>query len=205
MKRYAFSLFFLAAHILGFSLLLSVDNLTQVVFSQEAPETLIKPTKTIRVPAAVTRTMEDIHRAEQANPSPAVGFKLPFRPTMDYREYRAAKEAAERELPSRQPEVSPPVVPFVPFAPPTLKGVNVDGIEQSCDCSPPDTHGAAGRVFFVEVTNSEVYFFNKSDGSVASVSSLASLFGYYTKPLFDPRVVYDPMWQRFVITAVAFP
>jgi hypothetical protein len=35
--------------------------------------------------------------------------------------------------------------------------------------------------------------------------SLAVFFGYFTQTLFDPRVMYDSVWNRWVVTAEAFP
>ena len=33
--------------------------------------------------------------------------------------------------------------------------------------------------------------------------TLATFFGYAAEPLFDPRVVYDSTWNRWIVTAVA--
>jgi hypothetical protein len=35
--------------------------------------------------------------------------------------------------------------------------------------------------------------------------SLASFFNYFTQTLFDPRVVFDKVWRKWVVTAEAFP
>jgi len=42
-------------------------------------------------------------------------------------------------------------------------------------------------------------------GTLLKTNSLNGLFGYSAQPMFDPRVQYDEEWQRFVITAPAFP
>jgi hypothetical protein len=41
-------------------------------------------------------------------------------------------------------------------------------------------------------------------GTQTSDRTLNSLAGYATESLFDPRIIYDPAWNRFVITADAF-
>jgi len=70
---------------------------------------------------------------------------------------------------------------------------------------PPDTHGAAGLQEFVEVTNSHIDIFSKSDCTNLSSISLAAFFGYFTQGLFDPQAVYDSTWNRWIVTADAFP
>src|SRR5438552_15373340 len=35
--------------------------------------------------------------------------------------------------------------------------------------------------------------------------TLATFFSYTAETLFDPRVVYDQTWQRWIVTADAFP
>jgi hypothetical protein len=54
------------------------------------------------------------------------------------------------------------------------------------------------------VVNSEIEFIQTAGGP-RSFKSLASFMGYFTTTLFDPRVVYDRTWNRWVITADAFP
>src|SRR5262249_28246135 len=55
-----------------------------------------------------------------------------------------------------------------------------------------------------EVTNNHVACYD-SFGNVLQ-DTPASLFFFYTQQLFtDPRVVYDTIWNRWVVTEVAFP
>ncbi|MFD5795385.1 hypothetical protein ACFWIO_17945 [Streptomyces diastatochromogenes] len=80
-----------------------------------------------------------------------------------------------------------------------------EGLGLPCCLRPPDTHGAVSRGYFVEVTNGAgVGVYNKSDGSLLKNVSLASFFGYTAQEIFDPRVVYDKKWNRWVISAEAF-
>ncbi|MFH8771785.1 hypothetical protein [Streptomyces sp. NPDC017958] len=90
------------------------------------------------------------------------------------------------------------------LAPPPSQG-SFDGLGQPCCLMPPDTHGAVSNGYFVEVTNAGIGVFSKSDGSLIKNVSLAGFFGYDAQEIFDPRVVYDRTWNRWVISAEAFP
>jgi hypothetical protein len=149
---------------------------------------------------AVVRTLEDMQHDEATQgQAAAVVDVISFRPTMDAAEYLVAKAAAELDPMSVKPEAQGPS----PQAPPGLIS-NFNGASQA-GLIPPDTHGAVGLDHFVEVTNSQRTVLSKSTGAILSNVSLASFFGYFAQTLFDPRVVYDPMWNRWVIIADARP
>ncbi|MFJ9867307.1 hypothetical protein [Streptomyces sp. NPDC101165] len=81
-----------------------------------------------------------------------------------------------------------------------------EGLSQPCCLRPPDTTGAVGKSQFVETVNGAGFgVFSKSDGSLLKNVSFASFFGYSAQTIFDPRVVYDRTWNRWVISAEAFP
>ena len=132
-------------------------------------------------------------------PAPAA---IPFRPTISASAYNAAKQAAEAGY---SPLGRTPA-PFAPVraAPPSMVFKNFGGASQIDATRPPDTEGAAGATQFVETTNSQVNIYKKSDGSLAKSVTLASFFNYAAQALFDPRVVYDPVWKRWIVTADAF-
>src|SRR5919108_5534784 len=168
------------------------------VSTRDPARTLIKPTARITAAPAETRTAEEIDKAEAA--MRPLGFGLlapPFRPTMDAASYRAAKKAPAAARPA-SPSISEPA----PLGPPVLKGINFNGVAAgtSCqpflDCAPPDTHGAVGFNHFVEITNSRLSIYTKAGTLIKSVS-LNSFFGVpiTTTVLFDPRVVYDRIWN----------
>jgi hypothetical protein len=92
----------------------------------------------------------------------------------------------------------------LPRAPIALVGPNVPGATDVDGLIPPDTHGAVGLDHFVEVTNSHIDIFVRTNPSQRTSISLAAFFGYTTCVLFDPRAVYDSVWNRWVITADAF-
>jgi hypothetical protein len=160
-------------------------------------EATIAPALALKQPDAALRTPEQMAETSLA-PTPQT-LLAPFRPTMGTGAYLAAKAAVERSPATVRPEASQPL------APPTLK-LSFEGVNQGTAGGgfPPDTEGTTGINHFVEVTNSHVDVFLKSNGSRVKSVSLATFLGYFTKGLFDPRVVYDRTWNRWVITAEAF-
>lgn len=158
---------------------------------------------------AVSRTMDQMN-ADSSLPVPLLKpEQLPFRPTIDASEYQAYKDA-KSFAPSSRANVDSPAL----AAPATLKNVNCTGLVQN-GWVPPDTHGAVGNSHYLQVVNSEIRAYLKSDllgdvgGALCSPAALSTslnaFMGYFTQALFDPRAVYDPQWKRFVVTAVAFP
>jgi hypothetical protein len=72
--------------------------------------------------------------------------------------------------------------------------------------APPDPHGAAGLNHFVEATTGTgIGIYHKSNGALASNVSLNDFFRYQAQPIHHPRVVYDKVWHRFIILAIANP
>jgi hypothetical protein len=70
---------------------------------------------------------------------------------------------------------------------------------------PPDVAGAIGKAQFVSVSNN-VFEVRSRAGLLLKTNSLNGLCaGYSAQSMFDPRVQWDEAWQRWVITAVAFP
>jgi hypothetical protein len=168
------------------------------------------------------RTMEAMLQDMQDNLAPAQDALAqaeakPFMPTMpadQYEELKARLEAqglgaaadkridAEMEV-GVEEEVDVEAAAQA-LAPISLVGPNIPGATNVDGLIPPDTHGAIGRDHFVEVTNSHVDIFPRANPAMRTSISLASFFGYSTRVLFDPRVVFDPVWNRWVITADAF-
>lgn len=91
-----------------------------------------------------------------------------------------------------------------PLAPPTSAVLNFNGTSQTQSLRPPDTHGAVGASQFVEVTNSKFEVFNKLTGALQKSVTLNSFCGYTAQTIFDPRVVYDKIWNRWIVVAEAF-
>jgi hypothetical protein len=153
------------------------------------------------------RTVEEMQAADLTAPqfsAPTHPFNMP---TISASQLEALKAQGESlQAPGGKPGVSPEVPgPAVPGV--TL--INCIGQTQA-GWIPPDTHGAVGSSQFVQVTNSNMRVWNKSAIPLTTCPtillsvSLNSLMGYFTEALFDPRVVWDPIYGRFVVTAEAF-
>jgi hypothetical protein len=85
-----------------------------------------------------------------------------------------------------------------------LKTFSFSGVSQTVacpNCGPPDPHGAVGKSHFVQVTNSHLDIYTTTVPPVLVKSvTLKAFFGETDFP-FDPRVVYDPVWNRWIIIA----
>lgn len=69
---------------------------------------------------------------------------------------------------------------------------------------PPDCSGAAGPNHVVNVINFDFAFHDKTNGTITSTGNLFSLFTQAQTSTFDPKVVYDPFEDRFVIITLEF-
>lgn len=168
-------------------------------------QTAVPPTTTVTSgPATEVLAEENYVLQRLAPPS-----HPPFRSTLGEAAYTAAKQAAEnasrlsrsRFIPEQAP-ITP--MPQAPSGPPTLVFQNFNGASCTDGGSPPDTDGAVGHTHFVEITNSNINIWNKASppALVKSVSQ-AQFFNYFTTGLFDGRAVYDPVWERWILTADA--
>jgi len=160
------------------------------------------------------RTVETMLQDMETNVAPnaravAQGKSKPFLPTMPAAEYeevksklRAQDRTAEKPVEAdMEAEAGPEALPRAPIV---LVGPNFAGATDVDGLMPPDTHGAVGLDHFVEVTNSHIDIFLRTNPSQRTSISLAAFFGYSARVLFDPRAVYDSVWNRWVVTADAF-
>lgn len=90
--------------------------------------------------------------------------------------------------------------------PPSVTGSFEGAYRRGSDPEPPDPHAADGANYIVQVTNSHFDIFYKYSGADVQTNTLNGFFSsvlpYNPYPqLFDPRVVYDPNFSRFVIVA----
>jgi hypothetical protein len=131
----------------------------------------------------------------------------PFLPTMDAATYATLKSQAAAVA-----SVSKPVGGLVPSGrrttPETLN-ISFPGLDRfgSADqgfiYTPPDVNIASGRGQVMEVTNNHVACYDFLGNVLAN--SPASVFFSYTRQLFtDPGVVYDTIWNWWIVTEVAF-
>jgi hypothetical protein len=116
--------------------------------------------------------------------------------------YRTAKEHADAQAAGGRPVIRA----VTPRAITAVDGWN--GITQANagGLFPPDINGAISSSQDVEITNSTWTVFTKGNPPAQQLNKpLSTLFGYSAQTIFDPRVLYDPLWKRFVATAEAFP
>lgn len=129
---------------------------------------------------------------------PEQGVSIPFLPTMDPSEYEQLKAASATMAPfgSRRGASAEPG----PLGPPISTGFGFDGDNQAnACCFPPDPHAASGSGEVAEVTNDNLRVYDNS-GNLLSSTKLNALFGT-GEFVFDPRVQFDPIWHRWVITS----
>jgi hypothetical protein len=159
-------------------------------------------------------------RAPQGGPRPEGMHFLPA--VADRAQYEAAKNATgggaqgllgpfstlfRRPGFARGPRDLAPADQPAPQAPPSLTG-GCEGVDNvtAGPFFPPDTHGAMGPDHFVEITNSHIDIYARAPGCPKIGSaSLNGFFSYEAEFLFDPRVLYDATFGRWVIYAEAFP
>jgi hypothetical protein len=115
--------------------------------------------------------------------------------------YRAIKTGGTGAS-ARRPPASAPAAPNTPTS---TFGFNGIGQAQACGgCAPSDSNGAVSPTQIAEVTNQHLTTYTKT-GKQTSDRSFATLTGYTTQALFDPRIVYDAAWGRFVMIFEANP
>jgi hypothetical protein len=123
---------------------------------------------------------------------------------MDRSDYDAAKARANFWGPGA---AKPFTKAFAPLTTPAIRLTNFAAHSATEGLRPPDTHGAVGPTHFVQVTNSHIDMWTRQNTAtlpLAKSVTLATFFNYTTETLFDPRVVYDSTWNRWIVTADAF-
>src|SRR5204862_7196281 len=123
---------------------------------------------------------------------------------MDRTAYDAAKARAN---PSAPRAAKPFTEALAPLATPVIRLTNFIAHSETEGSRPPDTHGAVGTTHFVQVINSHIDMWTRQNAQVLPLAksvTLATFFNYTTEALFDPRVVYDSTWNRWIVTADAF-
>jgi hypothetical protein len=159
----------------------------------------IEPKAFAEASAPTLRTAEQMAQADLTALAPLVGetSAVPFMPTIDPETYRAAKNGISALGPVQEKPVTKPAAPLGPVG---ILG-NFLGINQTLagGARPPDTEGAVGHTQFVEVVNQRVVVYFKN-GFLQKSTALVAFFGT-SEFIFDPRVVYDRDWQRWVLVA----
>jgi hypothetical protein len=117
------------------------------------------------------------------------------RPTMPMAEYLAAQrravggKAADKAAAAHE---GPDTALSLYFQSPSLNETTFGGF-------PPDGDIATSPHFTVQIVNYGIPMYNLDNGTLARQPSFATFFGDNTNFLFDPRIIYDPVWQRWVM------
>jgi hypothetical protein len=140
---------------------------------------------------------------------PAVNSRvIPVLPTMDAATYGALKsQAASAPLGAKAGRGLAPLRQGVRPESLNLSFPGLDrfgSADQGFIYTPPDVNIAAGQSQVMEVTNNHVACYDNFGNVLRDTP--ASVFFNYTNQLFtDVRVVYDTIWNRWIVTEVAFP
>ena len=98
----------------------------------------------------------------------------------------------------------PEATPTIPSAA-SVAGFQGITQSQSDGWFPPDVNGVVGNGFNVLTTNDRFVVYTKAVAPVVKKNvTLNTFFSYSAQAFFDPRVVYDSVWKRFVTEAEAF-
>ena len=139
----------------------------------------------------------DLKTAPEVAPvAPPAGLAI-NRPTIPMADYVALKNAAAARAPGQ-------AKPGAPSAPPATgvtlyTQVGSTNETQSC-CFPPDGDIATSAQWMIQVNNDVIVMYNWFTNAFVS-KKLSTFFSDGTDFLFDPRVIYDPYWDRFVVIA----
>lgn len=138
--------------------------------------------------------------------SPRQQSVKPFLPTMDFGEYMNLKAAANASaatatLSNRGAAPGSDSAVVLNF---DFNGTDRFGsADQGFIYTPPDINSAAGQGQIVEVTNDHYTCFDTT-GTILQDTPMSVFFSYTGQLLTDPRVVYDHVWNRWIVTEVAF-
>jgi hypothetical protein len=118
------------------------------------------------------------------------------RPTIPMADYVAAKNAAAAKAPGKaKPGGAPPSSSDVTL----FAQVASTNENQSC-CLPPDGDVATSASWMVQVNNDVITMLNWNTNAFVQ-KKFSTFFGNSTDFIFDPRVIWDPYWNRFVVLA----
>jgi hypothetical protein len=159
------------------------------------------------VARALLRTPADMADFGARHPNPPIYWK-PYLPTIEFDEYARAKSVAP-PLGATKPTIAGANAPLA-----FTHGVaKCNGLGQNQPVAqgffPPDTHGAVGANHFGQVVNSGIQFYTKAltgrcPTDVVLSNTLAAFFGYSARALFDPRLLYDMTYHRWIVSVEAF-
>jgi hypothetical protein len=138
----------------------------------------------------------DLQTAPEVTAAPRPANLAINRPTISIANYVAAKNAAARAPGKAKPR--PAALPSTTDVSLVVQSGTVNQA-QSC-CFPPDGDIATSANWMVQTVNDQIVMFNWNTNAYVQ-KSFATFFGDGTYFLFDPRVLYDRYFDRFVVVA----
>lgn len=128
-------------------------------------------------------------------------------------EWAASGNALAEKSPSASPVLSTVVQAYAPDVNISIEGINFDenATNNGTYFIPPDPHGAAGPAHVVSIVNASIEWHTKAgvqENSQRLGKNSSTIVGSFFEPLnpvnrlFDPKVVYDQMSERFVAVAL---
>ena len=120
------------------------------------------------------------------------------RPTIGLSQYKALK--AEGTSLGRRPGVSRPASPRTVTVASGFNGFSQSG---TAGWFPSDSNGAIGGSQIAEIVNSNLVTYTTA-GVQTSDRTLNTVANYSAQALFDPRILWDSSWKRWVATSDAF-
>jgi hypothetical protein len=120
-------------------------------------------------------------------------------------------------MPGGETNQQPPVMGFQEAAAAQLVGppggfsgqpspppaVNFEGLDDDGRVFPPDTHGAVGHEHLMVALNRGVRIQDRNGLALSTVQLQTFWNALRVQDVFDPKVLYDPYAQRWIMTAVA--
>jgi hypothetical protein len=190
----------LSGCVLPILLVCSLATLGNPARGQDTDGPEITPQGLSELPAATLRMPDDMIKAESAAQATRQQLVMPFMPTISRSEYDAAKNAAIPGSALAQPGPLATALGAIQII------LNGAGINQTIagGAFPPDTHGAVGNTQFVEVVNEHVAVYSKNSLSPLLKSTSLNAFFGVSDHIGQPRVVYDPDWNRWIIVVTRF-
>ncbi|MFZ5452884.1 MAG: hypothetical protein ACOZF2_13590 [Thermodesulfobacteriota bacterium] len=168
-----------------------------LVAASQAPGAQIKATQEIKAPSAQIRSAAQMAAAAlEAAAPPQAPRRKPFLSRLDpaaYRQLKAKAAVSPGRPTAAAPQSAAPQTPITGTV--NFAGVNA----ATAGYYPPDTHGAVGRDYFAEVTNTHLDIYQKAAPytlvrSLSTEAWLGATPGYFT----SPRMIYDPVYGRWI-------
>src|SRR5262249_47332017 len=171
--------------------------------------------------AGTFRSVKQMRAFDAAHPNFPVVMP-PSLPTVDSEQYRTAKATTkgktkrDRQKYHSAGSAPQPAAPSAALsaAPPLSGTLGCEGFGQLAPLVggdfPPDPHGAVGANHFGQVVKTAIRFYTRAltgncPSAIVLNTSLSAFVGYTTKALFNPRLVYDLMYNRWILSVRSRP